>query len=141
MNVEKGARPALDPAFERDLFSKQLPSGFQSPALDYLEPTLNLHTHLIDSPASTFFFVMDNDSMVGDMIRRGDILIVNRAKNPIPGSIIVASINNEPFLVRKLVRRGAQTVLEGSGPADRIDITDETLLSVEGVLIGIARKL
>lgn len=66
-------------------------------------PTLDLNELLVKRPAATFFVRVQGDAMIGEGVRDGDILVVDRSLTPTSGDIIVASVNGE-FTVRILRR-------------------------------------
>ncbi len=77
-------------------------SGFPSPARDYLEHDLDLNGYLIRNPAATFFVRMAEDSMIQAGIHAGDLLIVDRSRDPKQASVVLATLQGE-FLVRKIL--------------------------------------
>ncbi len=89
-------------------FDGKVPAGFPSPAEDYLETPLDLREFLIENPAATFMMRVDGDSMTDAGIHDGDLLVVDRAANPVSGSIVVASVNGA-YTVKRL-RRGLDCV-------------------------------
>ncbi len=66
--------------------SAGVPAGFPSPADDYIDCHLDLHEHLIEHPAATFYVRVSGASMVGAGIHDGDLLIVDRAAGHREGS-------------------------------------------------------
>ena len=54
-------------------------AGFPSPAEQYVEPPLDLNAYLVKRPAATFFIRVEGDSMIGEGIRDGDVLVVDRS--------------------------------------------------------------
>jgi len=88
-------------------FLNRIPAGFPSPADDYLEELLDLNDKLISNPASTYFVKVSGSSMIGAGIFSGDMLIVDRSKKPMSGSIVVALVNGE-FTVKKFQIKGNQ---------------------------------
>lgn len=96
-------------------------AGFPSPAEQYLESPLSLDSLLIKRPAATFFVRVSGESMIGDGIHNGDLLVVDRSLSPADGDVIVASVNGD-FTVkryRKGRRKDAQGVcvwLQASNP-------------------------
>ena len=54
-------------------------AGFPSPADDHLEAEINLHEHVVKRPAATYFVRAEGDSMLGDGIHDGDLLVVDRS--------------------------------------------------------------
>ena len=57
-------------------------AGFPSPAEQYVEPPLDLNAYLVKRPAATFFIRVEGDSMIGEGIRDGDVLVVDRSLDP-----------------------------------------------------------
>src|SRR3990167_3862958 len=75
------------------LYSNKVSAGFPSPADDHIEAQLDLNSHLIKSPASTFFVRAQGESMKEVGIFPNDILIVDRSINPVNGKIIIAVVD------------------------------------------------
>ena len=93
-------------------------AGFPSPAEQYLEPPLDLNELLVKRPAATFFVKVVGDSMIGEGIREGDLLVVDRSLPPVDGDIIIAAVDGE-FTVKTLRvvgNRGARYALEPANP-------------------------
>lgn len=68
-------------------------AGFPSPAEQYVEPPLDLNEYLVKRPAATYFVRVEGDSMVGEGIRPGDLLVVDRSIAPANGDVIIASVD------------------------------------------------
>ncbi|AYL66170.1 MULTISPECIES: translesion error-prone DNA polymerase V autoproteolytic subunit [Citrobacter] len=83
------------------LFSDLVPCGFPSPAQDYVEKGIDLNDLLVQHPSATYFVKSSGDSMVGAGIGEGDLLIVDSARNPVHGDIVIAAIEGE-FTVKRL---------------------------------------
>ena len=75
-------------------------AGFPSPAEDYLEQRLDLNRKLIANPSNTFFVRVKGESMNGDGISDGDLLVVDRSLPPTDQSILVCFIDGEFTLKR-----------------------------------------
>lgn len=90
-------------------------AGYPSPAQDYFDGTINLSEHLIHDTTSTFIVRVSGCSMEGAGISDGDELIVNRARKPVDGSIVVAVLDGEMTVKRlRLTPRGV--VLQAENP-------------------------
>lgn len=61
---------------------------------DYADQRLSLDKKLIRRPAATFFLTADEDSPDAG-VRRGDLLIVDRAEPAAPGKVAVAALDGE----------------------------------------------
>ena len=92
------------------LMTASVRAGFPSPAEDHIEAMLDLNQLLIKHPAATFFVRVKGSSMVDANIISGDIVIVDRSLNARAGSIVVAIIDGD-FTIKRLVKRGKQTML------------------------------
>jgi DNA polymerase V len=111
-----------------------VPAGFPSPAADYIEGRLDLNEFLIKRPAATFLVRFVGDSMSGAGIQDGDIGVVDRSIKPLPGCIVVASIDGE-MTVKRLARQGGRIVLEAANELyPPIILREEEFLAVWGVV-------
>ncbi|MCH4564195.1 translesion error-prone DNA polymerase V autoproteolytic subunit [Halomonas sp. EGI 63088] len=90
-------------------------AGFPSPADDHLDVEIDLHAHVVRRPASTYFVRAEGDSMLGDGIHDGDLLVVDRSLEPQPGRVVIIAVDGEPT-VKRLARLGGHTVLMASNP-------------------------
>ena len=77
-------------------------AGFPSPAEQYQEPPLDLNELLVRRPAATFFVRVQGDSMIGEGIHDGDLLVVDRSLRPASGDIIIACVDGD-FTVKRIV--------------------------------------
>jgi DNA polymerase V len=116
------------------------PAGFPSPADDYIDQHLNLNEYLVSHPASTFFVRASGQSMDGDHIQPGDILVVDRAVEPTNGRIVIATVNGE-LTVKRLRRKNGRVYLEPANPAFKpVEILPGTDFEVWGVVTFIVHK-
>lgn len=97
------------------LYSSAVRAGFPSPADDHLDTELDLHSYVVKRPAATYFARAEGDSMIGDGIHNGDLLVVDRSLEALPGRIIVISVDGE-LTVKKLDRIGQRAYLKASNP-------------------------
>ena len=91
-------------------------AGFPSPAEQYQEPPLDLNELLVKRPAATFFVRVQGDSMIGEGIYDGDLLVVDRSLRPASGDVIIACVDGD-FTV-KTYRRVKRD--EGRGMREEI---------------------
>ena len=75
--------------------------GFESPAAEYTQLNLDLDQLLIDHPSATYIGVAQGESMKGDGIFSGDLLIVDRAQEIKDQDIVVANLNGV-FVCKKI---------------------------------------
>lgn len=98
------------------LFEATVPAGFPSPAGDYLEESIDLIEHLVRHPAATFLVRVKGDSMVGDGIFEGDVLIIDRAERVESENVVMAVLDGE-FTVKRFRKTRAGAFLVPSNPA------------------------
>lgn len=88
------------------LFSTRVQAGFPSPADDYVEDRLDLNDLLVRHREATYFLRVQGDSMVGAGIHTGDLIVVDRAIEPLDGHVVVAEVEGELTVKRLRFRLG-----------------------------------
>ena len=97
------------------LAEERVTAGFPSPAEDFTDIGIDLNEQLIQHPASTFFLRVSGYSMTGAGIHDGDLLIVDRSLDPIPGRIVIAAMDGA-FTVKRLTHHRGKPRLEADNP-------------------------
>ena len=139
--------PAADvaPGARLPLYLEHIPAGFPSPADDYVENRLNLHELVEADSPSCFFLRVRGESMTGDGIFDGDRIVVDRAEEPVNGSIVVASVDGELTLKRftRMEVRGRERVrlLAANPEYPPIELTEGQELVVWGVVTYVFRDV
>jgi DNA polymerase V len=88
--------------------------GFPSPAEDYIDRPFN--ELLIEHPAANFAIRIEGESMTGAGIFPGDIAIVDRAREPVDGNVILALLDGA-FTVRRYRIKDGAVRLQAENPA------------------------
>lgn len=70
-------------------------TGFPSPAQGYEEKRFDLNSLYIQHPSATVFMTVDTDRYKGMCIFNGDLLIIDRAKEIKPESLVVYESQGE----------------------------------------------
>lgn len=111
-------------------------AGFPSPAQDYITESIDLNRTLIKHPAATFYAKVVGDSMSGEGITEGDILIVDRSVEAEHGDLAVCCLNGEFTLKRLCLNRGNRIYLMPSNRRfNPIEVTADDDFMVWGVVI------
>ncbi len=109
-------------------------AGWPSPSEDYIESELDLHAHVVRNQMATFFLRVAGDSMSGAGILPGDLLVVDRSVEAVPGSIVIAALEGE-LTVKRLVRKQGRTYLAPENPRyTPLDITEHEDVHIWGVV-------
>lgn len=124
-------------------------TGFQSPCNDYAEPVFDLNAEFIPDKVSCFFFEMEGGALIGDHIREGDVLVVDKSKllllDPrvhFSTPPIVVCIYQGERIVRHLEYLPDGIALTASHPKFKtLYIRQGEELEVWGVVINIHRQI
>ncbi|HEY0908125.1 MAG TPA: S24 family peptidase [Candidatus Paceibacterota bacterium] len=108
--------------------------GFRTQAEEDALETMSLDEYLIENKEATFMMRASGDSMRGEGIFRGDLLIVDRSRSPHDGNIVIA-VHDGAFRMARFDSR-----IGGAGPV-RADLAVGSELSIEAVVTAVIRKL
>ena len=109
-------------------------AGFPSPAQDYLSESIDLNRELVEHPASTFYARVAGDSMEGEGISEGDLLVVDRSLEAEHGDLAVCCLNGDFTLKRIRLRPGAVWLVPSNETFDPILVTPDDRFEVWGVV-------
>mgnify|MGYP001582256438 CR=1 FL=1 len=113
-------------------------AGFPTTAEQELSDTMSLDQFLIQNPEASYLLEVSGDSMVGAGIVEGDMVIVDRSRQPKNGDIIVASVDND-WTMKYYIKEGSKIILR---PANKrfTDIIPDQELQIAGVVTSVIRK-
>jgi DNA polymerase V len=115
--------------------------GFPSPAEDYVDRPLDFNELLIEHPAATFAIRIEGESMTDAGIFPGDIAVVDRAREPVNGSIVLALLDGA-FTVKRYRVKDGTVWLQAENPAfPDMPVADGQALEVWGVITRSIRML
>lgn len=109
-------------------------AGFPSPAQDYMSETIDLNSELISHPAATFYARVEGESMIGDGIDSGDILVIDRSLEPADGDLAVCCLDGDFTLKRIALRDNEVWLIPSNEAFDPILVTPENNFEVWGVV-------
>lgn len=121
------------------LFSDLVPCGFPSPAQDYVEKRIDLNELLVKHPSATYFVKSAGDSMTGAGIGNGDLLVVDSARKPVHGDIVIAAVDGE-FTVKRLQLHPTVMLMPENSVYPPIMIGSEDTLDIFGVVTFIVKS-
>ncbi len=133
-------KPSVKSNIELPLVEATISAGFPSPADDYSEARLDLNKELITNESATFYARVRGDSMTLAGISDGDLLIIDKSKTPVNGSIVVCLIDGE-FTVKRLNKKGNQFYLMPENDKYQpIKIKPENDVTIWGVVTYTIKK-
>ena len=125
---------------ELPLVEDTVSAGFPSPAEDYLERRLDLNKELISNKSATFYARVKGNSMELAGISDGDLLVIDKSKVPVSGSIVVCLIDGE-FTVKRLNKQGdSYFLVPESKDYQPIEIKPEDYAIIWGVVTYTIKK-
>jgi repressor LexA len=113
-------------------------AGFPTPEEEALCDVISLDEYLINRPETSFILRVSGDSMTGAGIMEGDLVVIEKERNPRPGDIVIAEVDGE-WTMKYFRRKGKQTLLEAANPRYP-DIIARTELRIGGVVAAVIRK-
>ncbi|MDE6310813.1 MAG: translesion error-prone DNA polymerase V autoproteolytic subunit [Muribaculaceae bacterium] len=129
----------LDPSptdMELPYADEGVQAGYPSPAQCFMDSSIDLNRELVAHPTATFYARVSGDSMEGEGICEGDILIVDKSLRPEHGDLAVCCVDGEFTLKRlRFLNGGHGVVLMPSNPRyPPIRISSENDFCVWGVV-------
>ena len=113
-------------------------AGFPSPAEEELVDTITLDDYLIENKESTFMLTVKGRSMIDAGIMPGDLVLVERNKQPRDGDIVIAQVDHDWTM--KYFRKKGATVSLVPGNKDYPIIIPKEELVVAAVVKAVVRK-
>ncbi|MGZ6291753.1 MAG: transcriptional repressor LexA [Syntrophales bacterium] len=138
--LEKDARGYLRPT-RRSLglpMVGEVAAGFPSPAEEELRDVISFDEYLIARPGASFLLTVSGDSMTGAGIMAGDLVIVEKDREPRSGDIVIAEVDGE-WTIKYFRKEGRNTILEAANPKYKT-IRPKSQLRIGGIVAAVIRK-
>ena len=114
-------------------------AGFAAPVEEHAEEQITIENYLVKNRSSTFLLRVKGDSMIDAAIYEGDLVVVDRSKQPKPNDIVVGVLDGE-FTLKRLKKDKGKYYLQAENPAYP-DLFALEELQVAGVVVGLMRKM
>lgn len=115
-------------------------AGFPSPAQDYLQQAIDLNKELIRHPASTFYGRVVGDSMSGEGIEEGDILVIDKSLELTDDDLAVCFIDGEFTVKRVRLEQDAAYLIPSNPKYPTIKVTADNNFLVWGIVTYTIKK-
>ena len=115
-------------------------AGFPSEAFNYTEEGIDFNKLLVKQKETTFCLVAGGDSMAGDGIFAGDLLVVDKLEEPRDNSIVVFSIDGEFTLKRLKISKNKVELIASNPQMPTITLHEGETLQRWGVLKYVIKK-
>ena len=116
----------------------EVTAGFPSPAEEEFCDLLSLDEYVVTQPESSFFLRVTGDSMIGEGIVAGDMVVVEKKRTPGDRDIVIAEVDGE-WTMKYFRKDGEKVWLEAANPLYP-PIWPKRELRLAGVVTAVIRK-
>lgn len=109
-------------------------AGFPSPAQHYISESIDLNHEIVKHPAATFYGRVSGDSMIGEGIEEGDLLVIDRSLEPEDGDLAVCCVDGEFTLKRIKFEPNKVWLIPANESFDPIVVTPDNRFVIWGVV-------
>ena len=123
------------------LVEQGISAGFPSPADDFKEVRISLDKELVRNQESTFYARVSGNSMENAGLSDGDLIVIDRALDPVKNKIAVCFLDGE-FTVKRIVKKNNKLYLKPENKNYKeIEITNDNELFIWGIVTFVIKKL
>ena len=116
-------------------------AGFPSPSDDFKELRISIDQEVVKNEEATFYARVAGQSMQGAGLDDGDLLVIDRSKEPEHNAIAVCFIDGE-FTVKRLKVEAECVYLMPENPNySPIKVTEDNQLIIWGVVTYVVKKV
>ena len=134
-------KPSDDHPHSMPLANTSVSAGFPSPADDFKELRISIDREVVKNEEATFYARVAGQSMQGAGLDDGDLLVIDRSKEPEDNAIAVCFIDGE-FTVKRLKVEAECVYLMPENPNySPIKVTEDNQLIIWGVVTYVVKKV
>ena len=116
------------------LISSNIQAGFPSPALDFVDLSIDLNRYVVKHPSSTFYGRVQGDSMRDAGIGDGDLLVIDKGIEPSDGKIAICFIDGEFTLKRIKIEKDICWLVPANENYKPIKVSPENNFLIWGIV-------
>lgn len=145
MSIEKKKltffKPDLESGNMIPFVNHRVSAGFPSPALDFMETSIDLNKALVENKIATFYVRVEGNSMIDAGIADKDILVVDRSLEPGNKKIAICLIDGEFTVKRIKVDLDCLWLMPENANYSPIKVTEENQLIIWGIVTYVIKKI
>jgi DNA polymerase V len=134
-------RPEIGEELFIPVLSSGISAGFPSPAMDFMDVSIDLNQLMIKHPSATFFGRVQGSSMLDAGISDGDLLVIDRSLSPANNKIAVCFIDGEFTIKRIQKETDCCWLLPANEKYKPIKVTAENDFLVWGIVTHVVKKM
>ena len=128
-------------ALELPYVDKGISAGFPSPALDFIDLTIDLNKYLIKHPSATFYGRVKGYSLKDAGIDDGDLLVIDRSIEPVNGKIAVCYIDGEFTAKRIRLTKDELWLMPENDNYKPVKIEEDNNFIIWGIVTHVIKSL
>jgi DNA polymerase V len=134
-------RPEVGGELFLPVLSAGISAGFPSPAMDFMDVSIDLNQLMIKHPSATFFGRVQGTSMLDAGISDGDLLVIDRSLSPANNKIAVCFIDGE-FTIKRIQKEvDCCWLMPANEKYKPIKVTNDNDFLVWGVVTHVIKKV
>lgn len=116
-------------------------AGFPSPALDFVDVSIDLNKQLVKHPSATFYGRVKGFSLKNAGIDDGDLLVIDKSLEPTNGKIAVCFIDGEFTAKRIKISQKEVWLVPENDDYQAIKVTDDNTLLIWGIVTHVIKTV
>lgn len=134
-------RPEVGEELFLPVLSAGISAGFPSPAMDFMDVSIDLNQLIIKHPSATFFGRVQGTSMLDAGISDGDLLVIDRSLSPANNKIAVCFIDGE-FTIKRIQKEvDCCWLMPANEKYKPIKVTKDNDFLVWGIVTHVIKKV
>lgn len=145
MPINKNKLTFFTPDWESNIripyFGGGVAAGFPSPALDFMEKSIDLNKALSENPIATFYIKVEGNSMVNAGIEDKDVLVVDRSIEPQDHKIAICFIDGGFTVKRIKLKEDGLWLMPENENYSPIKVEDDSSFMIWGIVTYVIKKV
>lgn len=126
---------------ELPLVSSGISAGFPSPALDFIDLSIDMNKHLVKHPSATYYGRVSGNSMKDAGIFDGDLLVIDKSLDADDNKIAVCYIDGD-FTVKRIKKdKNCLWLVPENKAYEPIQVTEENDFLIWGIVTHVIKAL
>lgn len=132
---------STDSNMELPLVSSGISAGFPSPALDFIDLSIDMNKHLVKHPSATYYGRVSGNSMKDAGIFDGDLLVIDKSLEAENDKIAVCYIDGEFTVKRIRKEKNCIWLIPENESYKPIQVTEENDFLIWGIVTHVIKAL
>jgi len=124
---------------EIPVLSTPISAGFPSPALDFIDLSIDMNKYLIKRPTSTFYGRVKGQSMKDVGISDGDLLVIDKSIAPKDDQVAVCYLDGEFTLKKIKLEKDICWLIPANEEYQPIQVTSQNDFLIWGIVTHVIK--